>query len=274
MRKLLLFLMVVLSVTSWAGITYTAETRTILGSKNQAGDMRVKAWVDGKQARVDFLYSELPQLETGTYLVTSDGGDTAYLIDPRSRTFQRWDISSMIANMADMMRSMRSQMKVRFDEPKVEKLLEEPGPEIDGLPTRHFRYRTSYKASLQLNETETISTVTEEDIWTTNAIQEPGLLALLNKRPSSGDEELDRIIQQEMAKIPGFPLRHITSTRTETAKETTESRTEMNIVELKNVPVAESMFRVPKGYAELDPDDSDLNNAIKKLHQQQKTNAQ
>ena len=271
MRRLLLAVFVAFASTSWAGVTYTAVTRTILGSTNHVGDMRVKAWVDGKQARMDFVESELPQLESGTYLVTSDGGDTAYLVDPRSHTYQRWDINSMIGNMADLMRALRSQMKARFEQPRVEKLLEEAGPLMDGMPTRHYRYRTSYKAYLELNETETISTVTEEDIWTTAAIKEPGLMALLNKRPSSGDEELDRIIQQEMAKVSGFPLKRVTSTRTETTKETSESRTEMEVVELKTVPVAPSVFLLPKGYAELNPNDSDLTNAIKKLEQQKKT---
>jgi len=266
MRKFVLIAVVAFASTSWAGITYTAVTRTILGSKNHAGDMRVRAWVDGKHARMEFIESELPELETGTYLVSTDGGETSYLIDPRSKTYERWEINNMVANMADLMRSMRSEMKVRFEEPKIEKLVEEAGPAMNGMPTKHFRYRTSYKAYLELYETQTISTVMEEDIWTTTAIAEPGLMELLNKRASSGDEQLDRIVQKEMDKVPGFPLKRVTSTRTETNKETSESRTEMEIVELKNVPIAASMFQVPKGYAELDPNDPDLAKAMKKLN--------
>lgn len=264
-RLVLLFAVLAISSSCWAGITYTAVTRTILGSNTHAGDMRVRAWVDGKRARMDFVQSSLPELRSGTYLVTSDGGETAFLVDPRSRTFQRFDINSMIGNMADMMRAMRNQMKVRFERPKVDKLLDEPGPVMNGVPTRHYRYRTSYKAVIEMIETDTVATTLEEDIWTTTAITEPGIVALLNKRPSSGDEELDRIVQQEMDKVRGFPLKHITSTRTETSKQTSQSRTEMQVVQLKKVPVAASMFQVPKGYAELEPDDADVNNAMKKL---------
>jgi hypothetical protein len=270
MRKLVLLFVLSSALSSWAGITYTAVTRTILGSKNKAGNMRVQAWVNGKRARMDFIQSELPQLESGTYLISSDGGDTAYYVDPRSKTYERWDINNMIANMADVMRAMRSQMKVHFEEPKVQKLLEEAGPRMQGMPTRHYRYRTSYKSHIEMFENETISTDIEEDVWTTTAISEPGLMALLNKRPSSGDEQLDRIIQQEMDKVPGFPLKRITSTRTETTKQTNESRTEMEITELKSADVADSWFEVPKGYKELDPEDSDLGKAVEKLNQQKR----
>jgi len=269
MRKLLLVL-VTLASTSWAGITYTAVTRTIVDKKNHAADMRVRAWVEGKQVRIDFVESSLSELESGTYLVSTDGGDTSYLVDPKSKTYQRFDINAMVGNMADLMRAMRSQMKVHFEEPKVEKLLDEVGPKMAGLPTHHYRYRTSYKEYLELYETETISTVLEEDIWTTTAIAQPELMALLNKHASSGDEQLDRIIQKEMEKVPGFPLKRITSTHTETNKSTTESLTEMEIVELKTVPVTSSMFKVPKDFTQLDPNDSDLANALKKLEKKKK----
>lgn len=268
MRKFLPILLLAFTTSSWAGITYTAVTRTILGAKTHAGDMRVQAWIDGKQARMDFIESSLPELQSGTYIVTSDGGDTSFLVDPNTKTFERFDMKTMIGNMADMMRSLRSQMKVRFEEPKVEKLLEEAGPKIDGMPTRHYRYRTSYKAVIEMAETESVATIMEEDIWTTTAITEPGVVALLNKRPSSGDDQLDHIIEKEMAKVPGFPLKHITSTRTETHRQTNESRTEMKVVDLKTVPIAGTMFQVPKGYAELDPNAPDIKNAWKKLQQQ------
>jgi hypothetical protein len=265
MRKLLPVLILAFCWPSWAGITYTAVTRTILGSKNQAGNMKVQAWVDGQRARMDFIESALPQLQSGTYLVSSDGGDTAFYIDPRSKTFERWEITNMIANMADVMRALRSQMKVRFEEPKVEKLLEEAGPRMHGMRTRHYRYRTSYTTHIEMAGSETISTEMVEDIWTTTAIVEPGLMELLNKRPSSGDEQLDRIIQKEMDKVPGFPLKRVTSTRTDTKNQTNESRTEMEITDLKKADVAASWFEVPKGYKELDPEDSDLNKALNKL---------
>jgi hypothetical protein len=267
MRKLLYFVLLA-TMPSWAGITYTAVTRTILGSKNQSGDFRVQGWVSGNRARMQFLQSELPQIQTGTYLVSSDGGDTVYLVNPAEKTFTRWDVNGMVHNMADMMRTFRGEMMVRFEEPKVEKLLDEKGPSMQGLPTRHFRYRTSYKASL--GDTETIATVMEEDIWTTNAIQEPGVKAFLDKRPTTGDEQLDRILNAEMSKVPGFPLKRTTSTQTQTRKQTTVTRSEMEIVELKNVETPDTIFTLPRGFTEVDAEEPTLDQALRKLEKKQR----
>jgi hypothetical protein len=268
MRKLL-FLFLLAAIPSFAGITYTAETRTILGAKNSNGDFRVQGWVSGTRARMEFLESQLPELESGTYLVSSDGGQNVYLVHPKSKTFELWDVNAVVSNMADMMRSLRGEMRVRFEEPKVEKLLEEEGPKIEGMPTRHYRFRTSYKATIDMYDTETVSTVTEEDIWTTAAITEPGVKVFLDRRMSSGDEQLDRILDKEMSKVIGFPLRRLTSTRQETKKQVTETRSEMNVLNVKNVDVNDSMFEVPPGFTELDPNESSMDRAMKKLEKEQ-----
>jgi hypothetical protein len=267
MRKLVLLLLLA-APPSWAGITYTAVTRTIIGSKSSAGDFRVQGWVSGNHARMEFLHSDLPELGSGTYLVSSDGGDTVFLVNPKERTFERWDINGMGQNMANMMRTFRGEMKVKFEEPKVEKLLEEKGPPMHGMPTRHFRYRTSYRASLA--DTETIATVMEEDIWTTDAIAEPGVKVFLDKRPSTGDEQLDRILNAEMSKVSGFPLKRTTSTQTQTKRQTTVNRSEMEIVDIKMVEKPESWFEVPKGFKELDPNESEMNRAMRKLEENQR----
>jgi len=268
MRKLVLLLLLT-ALPGFAGVTYTAETRTILGAKDSNGDFRVQGWISGNHARMEFLQSELPELETGTYLVSSDGGVSVFLVNPKRKTYEQWDINAMISNMADMMRSMRGEMRVRFEEPKVEKLLEEVGPKIDGMPTRHYRFRTSYKASIDMYDTETVSTVTEEDIWTTTAITEPGVKVFLDRRMSSGDEQLDRILDKEMSKVIGFPLRRLTSTRQQTKKQVTETRAEMNVSNVKNVDVENSMFEVPKGFTEVDPNEPGMERALKQLRKDQ-----
>jgi hypothetical protein len=268
MRKLFLLLLLT-AMPSFAGITYTAETRTILGAKDSNGDFRVQGWVSGNRARMEFLQSALPQLETGTYLVSTDGGQTVFLVDPKNKTFEQWDISGMVSNMADLMRSMRGEMRVRFEEPKVVKLLEEAGPTIQNMPTRHYRFRTSYKASIDMYDSETVTTVTEEDIWTTTAITEPGVKVFLDRRMSSGDEQLDRILDKEMSKVIGFPLRRLTSTRQQTKKQVTETRSEMNVVDVKTVAVADSLFEVPKEFTEVEPDEPGIERALKKLEREQ-----
>jgi hypothetical protein len=264
-RLLLLVILAAASLPAWAGVTYTAVTRTIVGSRSSANDFRVRGWVSGNRARMEFLQSQLPEIQSGTYLISNDGGETVYLVKPSQRTSELWDVNGMVSNMADMMRTFRTEMKVRFEEPKVEKLLEENGPVMHGMSTKHFRFRTSYKAYVEIFDKQTISTVMEEEIWTTSDIKEPGIKAFLEKHPSTGDEQLDRILEQEMSKVPGFPLKRTTSTQTETEKRTTVSRTEMEIVELKTVTTPRSLFTIPKSYKEVEPEHTGATRAMTEL---------
>jgi hypothetical protein len=119
-------------------------------------------------------------------------------------------------------------------------------------------------------DTETVFTVTEEDIYTTNAIAEPGLKVFLDRRMSSGDEQLDKIVEAEMSKVIGFPLRRLTSTRQTTKKLITDTRSEMNVIEVKKINAADSLFEVPKDFTELDPNESGIERAMRKLENQQK----
>jgi len=244
-----------LALPAVAGVTYTAKTRTLSAENpDQAADLKVRALVNGSKARVDFLESELPELAKGRYLLSTDEGKTVYLVDPAGKTFARWDAERMVSGMADLMRRMRWQMKVHFDEPQIQKVLDEKGEPVAGLPTRHYRYRTSYRVRVELAGSDTIATTVDEDIWTTSAVQEPGLrLWLKQEPPTSGDEQLDRIIHEEKSKIQGFPVKKITVIKTTDHEgKVTESRTEMIVTEMKTISVEDSAFQIPSGYTEMD----------------------
>ena len=140
--------------------------------------------------------------------------------------------------------------------PKIEKLLEEDGGLVAGLPTRHYRYRTSYKATTHILGSLTVTNTTEEDIWATTQLTEPGLAVWLTKAPpSTGDAQFDEIIRAEMRKIEGFPLKRVTVTTTVNANgETETSRSETEVTEVKNVDVPDSLFKIPAGYKEVPPE--------------------
>ena len=244
-----------LALPSVAGVTYTAETRTVTAEDpDHTADIKVRALVSGRTAGVDFLDSELPELGKGRYLLSTDEGKTVYLVDPDGKTFALWDADSMVSGMADLMRRMRWQMRVHFEEPKIVKLLDEKGEMVAGLPTRHYRYRTSYRVRIELAGTDTINTTVDEDIWTTSVLQEPGLrLWLKQDPPTSGDDQLDRIIREEKSKIQGFPLKRFTVTKSiDHRGKASDSRTEMFVIVIKTHPVDDSAFQIPSGYKEMD----------------------
>jgi hypothetical protein len=250
MRKALIVgWFVVIAAYSFAGVEFVAQTRSEGG-----GDVTVHAFVSGSRAKVIFVESEADLYATGDYMLSPDEGKTLYVISPSTRTYTRYDVQAMMAGMGGMVQGMRGMMKVSFESPKVEKLLEENGGRIAGLPTRHYRYRTSYTVSMNMAGAHKVSTVMEEDIWATEELVDPALKVWLKQDPpTTGDEQVDQMIRAEMAKVQGFPLKRVTVTSTTDSRGEHKSRSEMDVLEVKQVAVPEAEFAMPRGYREVPP---------------------
>jgi hypothetical protein len=251
MRKVVLLVNFVLLVAAYclAGVEFVAQTRSDGG-----GDVTVHAYVSGVRAKVVFIESQADDYAIGDYMLSPDEGKTLYLISPTTKTYTKYDVQAMMAGMGGMVQGMRGMMKVNFESPKVEKLVEENGGRIAGLPTRHYRYRTSYTVSMHLTGTKKVSNVIEEDIWATDQLVDPALKVWLKQPPpTTGDEQVDKMIRAEMAKVEGFPLKRVTVTRTSDANGEHSTRSEMNVLEVKQVRVPLAQFAMPRGYREVPP---------------------
>jgi uncharacterized protein DUF4412 len=251
MRKLLVtcFFVLLSAAHCLAGVEFVAQTRSDGG-----GDVTVHAFVSGSRAKVVFVESQAEDYAIGDYMLSPDDGKTLYLVSPATRTYTKYDVQTMMANMGGMVRGMRGMMKVNFESPRIEKLLEEDGGLLAGLPTRHYRYRTSYTVSMHITGAKKVSTVMDEDIWTTDKLVDPALKVWLKQDPpSTGDEQVDKMIRAEMSKVEGFPLKRVTVTRTGDAQGEHSSRSEMNVMSVKQVTVPEAEFAVPRGYKEVPP---------------------
>ncbi len=251
MRKAGLMLGFVLTAATFAfaGVEFVAQTRSDIG-----GDVTVHAYVSGSKAKVVFVESQAEIYATGDYMLSPDEGKTLYMLSPATKTYTRYDVQSMMAGMGGMVQGMRGMMKVNFESPKIEKLLEENGGLIAGLPTRHYRYRTRYTVSMHITGAKKISTVVEEDIWATERLSDPALkLWLKQEPPSTGDEQVDQMIRAEMSKVQGLPLKRVTVTRTSDAQGERTTRSEMNVLRVKQVAIPAATFLIPRGYTEVPP---------------------
>lgn len=251
MRKALIICCFAVTTAAYciAGVEFVAQTRSDGG-----GDVTVHAYVSGARAKVVFVESQADDYAIGDYMLSPDEGKTLYLISPATKTYTKYDVQAMMAGMGGMVQGMRGMMKVNFESPKIEKLLEEDGGLLAGLPTRHYRYRTSYTVSMHITGAKKVSTVMEEDIWTTDKLADPALKVWLKQDPpSTGDEQVDKMIRAEMSKVEGFPLKRVTVTRTGDANGEHSSRSEMNVLTVKQVTVPEAEFAMPRGYKEVSP---------------------
>jgi len=239
----------VLAVPTFAGVVYSAKT-TGEGAKGaEMQSSTVRAWVSEGNAKVLFEASENPMTESGSYLITRDGGQTIYLVNPDDKTYAKWDLEAMMQLATGAMKMVN----LKITDPKVEKLAESPGELILGVPTTHYKFRTGYGMQMKffgMSQSNTI--VQDEEIWSAPSLLDAGFGIWLRKSPpKTGDDQFDALMKTEMQKMNGFPLKRVTVTTTTDKKGKQETtRTLMEVTEMKLQPVPDSTFEIPSDYTE------------------------
>lgn len=252
MRKLSVLGVVVLLVFaahSFAGVYYVARTTAEGGKSAEKQNMVVKAWASGDSGKVVFEESKNPMMGKGTYIITKDGGKTMFLVDPKEKTYMKWDLDSMMGLLGGAMKMMN----LKFTDPKVEALGEEPDGLVAGVPTVHYRFRTTYAMSMSFMMMKKNSKVVkDEEIWAATKLADAALGIWLRKAPpKTGNEDMDKLIKAEMGKVQGFPLKRKTVTTSTDEKDKKEVTTiTIEVTELQMVPVPDSTFEIPSDYKE------------------------
>lgn len=229
-----------------AGTVFTARTTSEGGRQAAAESSTVKSWVSGDKAKAVFLESGNPMMPKDSYLITKDGGSTMLLVNPKDKTYMKWD-------MEGMMKLAGGAMKMQVTDPKVEKLGQEPDGIVAGLPTIHYRYRTSYTMSMSfMGMTQSTKTKIEDEVWTAPKLVEAALGLWLRKTPPNlGNEDLTKLIKAQMSTMEGFPLKKRSVRTTTDAKGKTETTTTvMEVLSIETTAVPDSTFEIPAGYQE------------------------
>ncbi|MCJ7440056.1 MAG: DUF4412 domain-containing protein [Thermoanaerobaculaceae bacterium] len=241
--------LLVFAAHSFAGVYYVAQTTAEGGKGAEQQNMIVKAWASGDSGKVVFEESKNPMMGKGTYIITKDGGKTMFLVDPKEKTYMKWDLDSMMGLLGGAMKMMN----LKFTDPKVEALGEEPDGLVAGVPTVHYRFRTTYAMSMSFMMMKKNSKVVkDEEIWAATKLADAALGIWLRKAPpKTGNEDMDKLIKAEMGKVQGFPLKRKTVTTSTDEKDKKEVTTiTMEVTELQMVPVPDSTFEIPSDYKE------------------------
>jgi hypothetical protein len=240
-----------LTTPAFAGTFYQATTS--VETSQRGGDMRmvVKGWVDGDKARVEFQESDNPMAGTGTYLVTTDGAQTLFLVNPQEQTYMEWDMGALMGSVGAVLEGIGGLVQINFRDHEIQRLGQQPGPQIVGHSTTHYTYRTAYTTEIRVfRRPQETRTETQHEVWATTALRDPGFGAWLRTAPpSTGIEGLDEIIRNEMGTVEGFPLRsRAVTTSTDGRGRETISTTTMEVTELREESVDPAMFVIPDGF--------------------------
>lgn len=233
-----------------AGIHYTAVTTTEGDGSTQR--TVIEGWVEGDAGKVLFTDSSTGTLKEGQYIITKDGGDTIYLVDPKEKTYAEWDLDAMMAMVGSMMESLGPLVDFEISNVEMEELGSDAGPELLGLATQHHRYRTTYDMKIKVMGMGRASRVeSDQEIWSTTAVDDAALRLWLRNAPTTGFGDLDALMKAEMDKVEGFPLKTVTRSVT-TGKKGKHSNTSVMTTEVteldRSASIPASTFEVPEGY--------------------------
>lgn len=242
-----------------AGIHYTSEQVIHADGQQKPMRMVVDAKIDGENARIEFIQSDMPNpfMPEGSFLLTNDGGQSLFIVNPENGTHMEWSIDKLLQFAGGLMDAMGGVMKMDVAELHVEFSEQGGGDTIHGMPTRHYRVNTSYDMTVRMLGFKRRSQVeTVQDLWTTDADDDIALGVWLQNKPRpTGNAQLDDLIEAETkrAEIMGFPLRSVTTTITRQiskkgkVKNQTESVTEMNILTWDTTTFPAGTFAFPDG---------------------------
>jgi hypothetical protein len=249
-----------------AGWTFRQSTRSTGGEGASSFD--AKTLIGDGEARVEFgSLMAGGMFGPGSYMLfrgTEPKG--LFLVDPSRETYSRFDVEGMKQMMAPAgAEAQGPNIGMEIADARVEKLLEEPGGELQGLPTTHYRYRKSYTMTMAMGPMK-IATGHEilEDVWATTAIDlGAGALGDVMKMGGTGGmpalAELEKLEQENPA---GLILKRITVDHSTpqskgmvarmmrgASKEETITST-MEILDLTETDLSSATFAIPDGFTE------------------------
>ena len=254
MRRMLMTMVAVLACVSvaQAGVSYSATTRAKDARGREKEVSKMRAVVDGLDARIDVASHSGP-VPNGGYLLTRDGGKTVTMVDPKKKTYMKWDIDKLAGIAGSIMQGSSGLLNMSVTNHKNEKLLDEKGATLLGVPTRHYKFRTRYSMEISIMGFGQKSDVeTEQEIWAGQGLADDA--TALWKRITSfktGIEAIDKLVAMETGKVKGFPLKTIVISRTTDSrgrKQTTETITE--VTEMKPYSPAKKVFEIPENFTE------------------------
>jgi hypothetical protein len=253
--KRILFLVVLTLAAAFvaADVTYTFQ------GTNWSDAAKEKVLTNGKAFlkepaffRIDFSESTNPLMGTGTSLVSKDG-QTLYLINPKEKTYSKFDLEEMLKAAGGMMQAMGGMMDIKIENPKATQKRGTQDATIAGFPASHYIVESSYAMKVKVLFMKTNTQVTtRRDLWYTEAFP-IGVKDYFQVRSiKSGFGELDKLIELETLKIPGVLLKSksVSESKDEKGK-MTKSYDEFEITAWEKASLGADLFEVPAGYKEV-----------------------
>ena len=214
-------------------------------------DVTGRTIIDGARSRVEYLGGNT--YPPGTYVLSTDGARRLYFVDPEKKSYTEFNTSGIATALAT------NNLKIENFTSNVETLPDRKT--IAGVETTHYKVSMQYDVTLTVQGIglkQHVTTTIEK--WTSDQFAEIDL-AFYSEPTMTGNEALDKLIETEMARAPGFPMRQIMTVRTSydvpirtkiNAPNTRTITRETLITAIGKATIEPSMFVLPPTYRRAD----------------------
>jgi hypothetical protein len=253
MRKLpLLVALAWISVPAIAAIQYDfVQKNTSDDTLKPVTDLSARATVDGARSRVEFLSGNL--YPPGTYVVSTDGSQRLYFVDPSKQWYTEFDAAHAVAALGS------SNIQITNLKSDLKKVGERET--VAGIESDRYKLTMSYDITVTMRKLPLKQHVsTEIERWVTTRFS--GSDAFANNTIRTGNMQIDELIAAETERIPGFVMRQSITTKTsfDPPKKKSELKVptqrtivrEMWVTRVQEVAPNAALFVVPAGYRRAD----------------------
>lgn len=257
MRPILAILVVLLGcfycVPNLHGAVKYRVVTTSRDDKGKSTSLIMEVLLDGDRGRFDFIESRGGGFKTGAYLITHDGGKSVAYVKDDKANCTIWDSQEFFGSFGRL--ADRYSWLVKFSVPysKVEKVLEEKGPELLGYPTNHIRLVTTYTVhATVLWKKLRISETFIDNLWVTSDLEKQAICnQFIEAMTQTGIDKLDQLVSDFYSKIPGTILKQETAVYRRKGAEGSESVVDevvevTSVDELDSSEIPEDTFDIPK----------------------------
>jgi len=227
--------------TADAGVEFTASLRSeTSGTRLPAlGTSVVKGRVDGDKGRLEYQRSAL--LPKGSVVVTTDGAHTAKLYKPKDKDCGDMPLPGATPG------GMRAQAAAlnRYEDIKVAKQVDEAGPKLHGIATRHLRYAISW-VQHPPGASRAVRGTIDFELWQAPSLADAAFDLWLGSALHTGNEQADREIAAAMAAERGAALKRIQRTTLQVEGATPQQSTNtLEVTQLAKRPLSAKALAPP-----------------------------
>ncbi|MEA2462277.1 MAG: hypothetical protein QOJ98_24 [Acidobacteriota bacterium] len=204
-RLLLTVALAIVALPSFAAIQYDfIQKNTTDHPIRPVTDVTGRTIVDGARSRVEYIGGNT--YPPGTYVLSTDGARRLLFVDPEKKSYTEFNTSGIATALST------NNLKIENFTSSVDTLPDRP--KIAGVETTHYKVAMQYDVTLTVQGIALKQhVVTTIEKWTSDQFAEIDL-AFYSEPTLTGNEALDKLIDTEMAKATGFPMRQIVTVRT------------------------------------------------------------